>query len=325
MNEITVKAPATTSNLGAGFDICGMALEEPFDFTTVRKIEKAKSKKSAAKSAENAEKTVIRNVGRYKAHEDAKESVIAAVIKKMREDFRFKDGFEIIVEKNIRIKGGLGSSAAEATAVAYALDKLYGLRLTREQLVYYASFGEGFAAGSRHLDNVSSCVFGGFNITYSHDPIKVKRINPPKDLECLLVMPAKEKESTKFARSVLPETVPRKDALYNCFCLSKLIIGFVDGNVDLITRSLDDRIVEPARAKAGILPNLLELREIGKKCGYGVAASGAGPTMIALGSKKNADKKEFERKVGELFAGTGMAAELLWTKPSSEGAKAQKK
>lgn len=304
MDEITVKAPATSANLGAGFDICGIALAEPFDLITFRK----------------AGKTVIRNTGRFSALNDPQKSVFGAVIKEMRAKFGFKENFEISINKGIRERGGLGASAAEAVGTAFGLSELLGLDLGKEEIVHYAAFGEEFIDGARHLDNVAPCAYGGFTVTCSDEPVRVKRIEPPEDLECLLILPAREKESTKYARSILPESVPRKDALYNSFCLARLICGFVDGDVGLIMKSLDDKIVEPARAKAGILPNLLELREVGRETGYGVAASGAGPAMIALGRKNNPHKGEFEGKARELFAKIGL--ELVWTRPGSEGVKA---
>ena len=301
MDGVTVKAPATSANLGSGFDVCGIALERPFDLITLKK----------------ASKTSIKNVGRFVALDHPEKSIFGAVITKLRIDFGFKENFEIVIEKQIRHKGGLGASAAEAVGIAFGVSELLGVGLVKREIVHYAAFGEEFIDGSRHLDNVAPCTYGGFTISYSNNPVRVKHISVPEELECLVISPAKEKLSTRFAREVLPREVPREDALYNSFCLAKLICGFMEQDIGLVIEALDDRIVEPARAKAGILVNLLELRKIAKKHGYGAVASGAGPSLIAFGSKANRSKSRFDRGVRSLFAKVG--AEFLWTRPSNGG------
>ena len=303
MDEVRLKAPATSANLGSGFDICGIALERPFDIITIRK----------------SDKTSIRNTGRYFALDDEEHSIFGAVIRKMRENFGFNGGFQITIEKNIRHKGGLGGSAAESVGVAFGLNELLRLNLSKQEILHYAAFGEEFIDGSRHLDNVAPCTYGGFTISYSNDPIRINRISPPERLECLLIVPDQEKPSTRYAREILPTVVERKHALYNSFCLAKLVCGFIEGDVELIIDSLDDRIVEPARMKAGILVDLAELREIGLSFDYGVAASGAGPTLIAFGDIKNQNKDAFEGAIKNLFLKKKSKAELIWTRPSEAG------
>lgn len=93
----------------------------------------------------------------------------------------------------------------------------------------------------------------------------------------------------------------------------------MDSNIGLIIDSLDDRIVEPPRAKAGILVNLVELKAIGKTFGYGVAASGAGPAIIAFGDERNRKKDAFEGAIKKLFAKTQVDVKLLWTRPTNSG------
>jgi homoserine kinase len=303
MDEIRLKAPATSANLGSGFDICGIALERPFDLITIKK----------------SEKTSIRNTGRYIALDDERRSIFGAVIGRMREDFGFKENFGIIIEKNIRHKGGLGASAAESVGVAFGLNELLNLNLSKKEILHYAAFGEEFIDGSRHLDNVAPCTYGGFTISYSNDPVRINRISPPERLECLLIIPEKEKPSTRYARDVLPNTVDRKHALYNSFCLAKLVCGFIEGDVELIIDALDDRIVEPARIKAGIMIDLTELRETARKYGYGIAASGAGPSITAFGDIKNQSKDDFETAIEELFLKRKIGIELIWTRPSEGG------
>lgn len=303
MDSVTVKAPATSANLGAGFDLCGIALERPFDIITVRK----------------AERTAISNIGRFIALDHPEQSVFGAVIGRLRKDFSFKDNFEVRIEKQIRHKGGLGSSAAEAVGIAFGLSELLGLDLSKKEIVHYAAFGEEFIDGSRHLDNVAPCAYGGFTISYCNAPVRIKHISVPEELECLLIVPDRQKLSTRHAREVLPEAIPRQDGLYNNFCLAKLICGFLESDVSLIIESLDDRIVEPARARAGILVGLMELRGMARQHGYGAVASGAGPTLICFGDRENPNKRRFEQAVRDIFSRANEKVELLWTKPSNGG------
>lgn len=303
MDEITVKTPATSANLGSGFDICGIALERPFDIINIKK----------------AKKLSIKNTGHFVALDDPKNSIFTTVIEKMRQDFGFKENFQITIKKNIRHKGGLGASASEAVGIAFGLNELFRLNLSKREIVHYAAYGEEFIDGSRHLDNVAPCTYGGFTISYNNNPVSIKRISVPENLECLIIIPDKEKPSTRYAREILSENVKREDALYNNFCLAKLISGFMEHDVRLIIDSLDDKIVEPSRIKVGILLNLTELKKIGKKIGFGVVASGAGPTLIAFGDEKNKDKIKFEAAVKKLFAKTNVKIHLIWTRPSNGG------
>ena len=145
------------------------------------------------------------------------------------------------------------------------------------------------------------------------------RVSPPSDLEAFVVMPDKEKGSTKYARSVLPDIIPRTDANHNLRTLASLISGIVQRDSGLIVNSLDDRIVEPARAKAGILHNLLEVKRIASRYGYGAVASGAGPSLVCFGKKSNSEKQRFEAAVRDCFGSSGIGASCWWTAPSSSG------
>ncbi len=298
-DSIRVRAPATTANMGAGFDVCGMALSEPFDDFTFTK----------------SGSWTVTNETAYLAATDVDQSVFAFVWKAMKNQFNLSGSLSIACQKGIKPSAGMGSSASEASATAFAVNEIFQLGLSREELVFWAGHGEAFAAGQPHYDNVAPAVLGGVTITYSTNPLKVKRLDAP-DLECLLVISEKTKPSTAFARSVLPESVPRKDALANQFTLAKLLVGLFGQDAALVADSLDDRIVEPARSKADILPYLIELKAVVKEHGFGAAASGAGPTLICMGLQTNPD---LESAVKALYDEKGLKTQLVWTRPSVQG------
>lgn len=299
MESVHIRAPATTANLGAGFDVCGMALSEPFDEFTFSK--------SDAWTAVNESK--------WLAATDEHQSVFGFVWTAMKLEFGLPGNLSVSAKKGIKPSAGMGSSASEASATALGVNELFGLALDRLELVRWAGVGEGFSAGQPHYDNVAPCVLGGFTITYHTNPLKVKRLDAP-ELACLLVLSEKTKPSTAFARSVLPESVPRKDALQNQFTLAKLVVGFYESEAGLVADALDDRIVEPARSKAGILPHLTELKDVAKKHGFGAAASGAGPTLICMGKEKTT---ELESDVKAMYEAKGLKTDLIWTTPSANG------
>ncbi len=299
MDAISVRAPATSANLGAGFDICGVALREPFDeFAFVK-----------------SDSWAVTNSGKYPAANDSVNSVFAFVWNAMQAEFNLPGSLAIEVFKSVKPRAGMGASACEAASTAFAVNELFSLGLSKEQLVLWAGNGERFAAGELHYDNVSPCVLGGFTITYSTQPLRIKRLNPP-EMACLLVISDREKSSTAFARSILPEAVSLKHALFNSVTLAKLLVGFYEGDLATIVSSLDDQIVESARSKAGILPFLTELKELAKTHGFGAAASGAGPTLIAIGERKD---EAFESAVREFYDSKGIGTELVWTEPSADG------
>ncbi|MBI5036074.1 homoserine kinase [Candidatus Micrarchaeota archaeon] len=300
MDSIRLSAPATSANLGAGFDVCGLALEEPFDEFAFFK----------------SPVWTVKNSGKYAAAEDSKQSVFGFVWNAMRKEFGLEGSLAIDAFKSVKPRAGMGASACEAASTAFAVNELFSLGLTKEQLVYWAGFGEAFAANEPHYDNVSPCVFGGMTITYSTNPVKVKRLEAPQDLQCLLVISDRDKASTAFARSVLPDMIERWKAVKNSFYLSRLLVGFFDSDTDVIISSFGDEIVEPARARSGNLPNFLEFKRLGREYGFGTAASGAGPTLVAFGKEKN---EKFSKAVWDSFARKNIKTELVWTRVSSEG------
>ncbi|MBI2445593.1 homoserine kinase [Candidatus Micrarchaeota archaeon] len=299
MDSIRVRAPATTANMGAGFDVCGMALSEPFDEFVISK----------------SDAWAVTNETACRAATDVDKSVFAFVWKAMREKFGLPGSLSIVCRKGIKPSAGMGSSASEASATAFAVNELFQLGLTRDELVFWAGYGEAFTAGQPHYDNVAPAVLGGVTVTYSTHPLKVKRLDAP-DLACMLVISEKTKPSTAFARSVLPESVPRKDALANQFTLAKLLVGLYGRDAALVADSLDDRIVEPARSKADILPHLIELKDVARQHGFGAAASGAGPTLICMGTEKS---DTLGNAVTSLYASNGLKTQLVWTTPSAQG------
>lgn len=285
MRSVRIRVPATSANLGSGFDICGIALAMPYDEMRV-----------SVASADS-----VRSVGRYSVPESLGENTCGPVVASMKRDFGIGEGIGIVIEKGIKPGGGLGSSAASAAGTAFCIDRLFTLRLSKEKLVHYASLGESVSAGIPHIDNVAPAIFGGFTIVVGREPIRIRKVHIKRPLDAIVVLPEKGKPSTKAARAVLPESIARQAAQRNMERLASLICSCIDSDVKGVIRSMGDDIAEPAREGAGMLPHFYEIKKLGERFGYGVAASGAGPAVLLLGESGNPKKSLLLKGVKEIF------------------------
>jgi len=294
-----VKAPATSANLGAGFDVFGLALKEPYDLVEVTRI---------------PEKNVrIKLVEGYEVPLEPEENTGGYVALRMIKDFDLPEGVELRIWKRIKPKSGLGSSAATAAAVAYALNKLFDLGLSREKLVEYAALGELISAGSPHPDNVASAIYGGFTIILSRNPLKIYAVDPPADLGVVIVLPVVEKASTKKAREILPKMIELERYVYNVGMAASLVAGMSLGNIEMIKEGMNDLIVEPIRAKAGIIPEYEEVKELGRRLNAGIAVSGAGPAIIGVIEKER--RKVLAKELEKLYTSRGYGCRVYITEP----------
>ena len=294
-----IKAPATSANLGAGFDVFGLALKEPYDIVDATRI---------------PEKNVrIKLVEGYEIPLEPEENTGGYVALRMIEDFDLPEGVELRIWKRIKPKSGLGSSAATAAAAAYALNKLFDLGLSREKLVEYAALGELISAGSPHPDNVASAIYGGFTMILSRNPLKIYAVDPPADLGVVIVLPVVEKASTKKAREILPKMIELERYVYNVGMAASLVAGMSLGNIEMIKEGMNDLVVEPIRAKAGIISEYEEVKELGRHLNAGIAVSGAGPAIIGVIEKER--RKVLAKELEKLYTSRGYGCRVYITEP----------
>lgn len=268
MESMRVKAPASSANLGAGFDCFGLALEEPYDIVDVSITPKGG-------------KVIEISVEGYPIPLDPERNTGGYVALKMMKDFSLEDNIRIRIQKNIPPGSGLGSSAATASAVAYALNRLYDLKLSRDELVRYASLGEVVSAGTPHLDNVAPAIYGGFTIIAGTPP-RIYPFQPDDRLGVVVILPRIGKASTYEARKILPSTIDLSSAYRNVGYGSLTVLGLILGRVDLLRDGMRDEGVERIRAHHGFAQLYDEVRMLAEKLGIGVALSGAGPAYIAI-------------------------------------------
>lgn len=256
LDRIKVRVPATSANLGAGFDVFGIALETPFDIIEVEK----------------SEKTEITVTGRDSRHvpRDPKKNIAGIVASILGKTVK------ITIHRNIPLSSGLGSSAAPAAGLAFALNEMYGLGLSREELVQIAAQGEKAASGAAHADNVAPAIYGGFVIVHKDKIISLH----PGNIGIVAVHPDII-VSTKKARAILPKKISLHDFSFNTGSAASMVVGMMNSDIKLIGESMENRIIEETRGK------LIGGYELVKKRALlagasGVTISGSGPTMIAV-------------------------------------------
>ena len=290
----TIIVPGSTSNLGASFDTCGLALalylkvtaEEASDFEVSASGE-------SAETMPRDESNLILRVARFVSERRG----------------RKLDGARLAVENQIPLARGLGSSAAAIIAGISVYEALAGDTLSYEELFACALNFEG------HGDNLAPSLLGGLVVacvTGEEDErslVTVKR-EWPAQVKIVLAIPDFEMETGRM-RAVLPQAVPRSDAVFNIQRAALLQAAIFEGRFDLLSEALRDRLHQPYRAPlARGLEGVLRLNdETHLHEGLlGVAISGAGSTMLAFASK---NQDEIAALMRERFAEAGASARTI--------------
>ena len=301
---IKVFAPASIANMGCGFDIMGMALDEVGDILQI--------------SAQEGEGITIENQSGVPLPDDIEMNVITPVIRKFFQMTGTSAKIDVVILKKIYPGSGIDSSAASSAAAAYGMNELFGCPLSEEDVVVCAMEGENLASGGYHADNAAPAVMGGIILIRGYEPLDVIKLPVPGNFYCAMIHPAIV-VSTKEARSIMPKEIPMHTAVLQWGNVGGLVAGLYSGNIALIGRSMKDGVAEPYRKQ--FIPGFDELRE--KLTAAGALAmniAGSGPSVFAL-----ADKYEIahaaEAILKEHFDELGIGYESFVVKVSNKGAK----
>lgn len=305
LDEATVFAPATVANLGLGFDILGLALNEPGDTVVVRRTA--------------GDRVVIASVtgdgGRLPMEAERNTAGIAAKATLQRAGVSL--GIEIELHKCMPLGSGLGSSAASAAAAAYATNLLLGSPLRKQQLIPACVEAEATVSG-RHADNVAPALLGGLLLIRSVDPLDVVRLPVPAGLMVVVVTPEFEL-LTRDARRVLPEHVGLGDLVRNTANIAALVSSCYSGDLGLLSRCVPDAVVTPRRA--ALIPGGASVIEAALQAGaLGSSISGSGPSIFALCHSQRCAEEVGEAMV-ETFAQANMPASLVISSADCPGAR----
>lgn len=269
-NSCTVYPPATVANMVCGFDILGFALSNPCDELTL--------------SLSNKPGVEIIHNDNFHLPTQPEQNVSGAALLALLKETPQVCGFTLASTKHIKPGSGIGSSAASAAGAVVAANYLLGNIFTNEDLVRFAMFGEKVASGVKHADNIAPCIYGGITLIRSVFPLDIVPIQPPP-LFVTIVHPQIEIR-TADARQMLKQQILLKDAIKQWGNIAGLVVGLVKQDYDLISRSLEDVIIEPVRSI--LIPRFNDIKQLSKECGaLGGGISGSGPSVFMLSKDYN--------------------------------------
>lgn len=262
---ISIKIPATTANLGPGFDTLGMAL----DLYNIVEVEEAEENGINIKIIGLGEGIIPTN----------KENIVYKAAEKVFEKVGiYPQNLSIRLINNIPLSRGLGSSAAAIVGGLMAANQITGQHLSQKELLNLATEIEG------HPDNVAPALLGGLIIScLDQGDVVYLRLDPPKELKAIMAIPDFYL-STEKARQALPKTVPLQDAVFNTSRVALFVAALTSGRLDLLDLATQDRLHQNYRSF--LIPGMDDVFLDSKKAGAkAVAISGAGPSLIALATE----------------------------------------
>jgi len=276
MNKVTIRVPATTANLGPGFDAFGCALSLYTDVTF--------EETEAGLEITGCDEA-------FTGPDNLAYTAYCAVLGSLSEKVK---GVKIHIDAQIPIGRGLGSSAALLVAGAMAANVLRGNRLSTQGLMNITNAMEG------HPDNLAPAFFGGLTASMVDNglPITVSFPLHP-DWEILALIPDFELH-THFARSVLPTQIPRADAVYNLSHGAMVLKALELGDEKLLRNAMQDALHQPYRKK--LIPDYDAIEGLVRTSGAAFCLSGAGPTLLCI--TRNKKVRELLEKRLDSITGT---------------------
>ncbi|MEJ7739935.1 MAG: homoserine kinase [Chitinophagaceae bacterium] len=300
-NRISVSCPASIANLVCGFDVLGMALNSPRDLMHIELSEIPGIR--------------IHHSDGFRLPTAPEQNVAGAALLALIHELPQPPGFEVTIDKCIKPGSGLGSSAASAAGVVVAANLLLSGVFSKPDLVRFAMAGEKLASGVKHADNIAPCIYGGITLIRSIYPLDIVAL-PAPDLYVTVVHPQIEVK-TSDARQILRKEVLLKDAIRQWGNIGGLVAGFLMNDLDLISRSLEDVIIEPVRSM--LIPGFDEVKLKSKEAGaMGGGISGSGPSIFML-SKEETVAKDVEQVMKEIFNKIGIAYHTYVTTINKQG------
>ncbi|MBE3072920.1 MAG: homoserine kinase [Acidobacteria bacterium] len=295
ISSVRVFAPASVSNLGPGFDILGLAIEQPGDLV--------EAEFGDAPGIEIVEITGEGGVLPSDAARNVAGVAAADVLRRLREGAAggltagTKPGVRIHLHKRMPLASGLGSSAASSVAAAVAVNELHGRPFTPRELLASAVEGERVASGSPHADNAAPCLLGGIILVRTYEPLDVLELPVPPDLWVVVVHPHCSIRTAEARALVFERRYSLAECVANMGNLGAFVGALYRGDLQLVGRSISDQLIEPIRAR--LIPGFFAVKEAALAAGaLGCSISGSGPSVFAL-----SDNGAAARRIAALMAG----------------------
>ncbi len=307
--KVSVKVPASSANIGTGFDCLGIAL--PI-YNTVT-IEETVLPGTGIEINMMAEEETIDEMVFENIPKDENNIVYKAVELLYNSIGQVPSELKINIESQIPIARGLGSSSSVIVGGLIAANKLLGNPADEAALLAIATEVEG------HPDNVAPAILGGFVLSNQEDDgsISYCKFNWPEEWDLTVCVPDFEL-STSIARSVLPKEVPMQDAVFNAKHLGMLVHAVNTKDAKLMKQALQDRLHQQYREK--LVPGMKEIMEAFKHEDgiLGCVLSGAGPTILVISYKYDLDK--IKSTVVDIWANQNIKADVRTLKVEEKGA-----
>ena len=274
--KVKMRVPATTANLGPGFDVFGAALSLYNEF-------EAEYAPGAVRS-----KFVLKGYGKKVLPKNEKNLLWQAMSETFKElncDKYSLKNLNVTINTGIPLSGGLGSSASAIVGGIALANALCGNKLSKAKIAEIAIRIEG------HPDNVAPAVYGGLCVCAkegsNHGSIIQLPIPKPNELKVVMCAPSFELR-TKRSRQILPKTLPINDVVFNTSRVAFLTAAFCTGDFSLLKKGMEDKLHQPYREK--MIPAMKEVLNAALNAGaYGAFLSGSGPSIAALTAPKHAE------------------------------------
>lgn len=293
---VRVQVPATTANMGPGFDTLGMALKM---YNTVE-----------MEAAGHGLRIEVEGDGADQIPRNNRNIVHTAAARVFKAVGFSPPGLRIKIINNVPLARGLGSSAAAIVGGLVAANIVSGNKLGEKELLSIATDMEG------HPDNVAPALLGGIVVSALVDgEVKYSKIDAPAKLKCVVAIPDFTLP-TKLAREVLPQSVSLEDAVFNISRTALLVSALIKGDFNLMAAAMDDKIHQPYRAN--LVPGMKKVFAAAKLAGArGIVLSGAGPTLIAFCDEHTG---LIASVMKETFCQSGIQARVTELEPNPVGA-----
>jgi homoserine kinase len=273
MKSIRLRGPATSANVGPGYDIFAMALKEPCDEMLLELTNDNNIKIAFEGDSQDIPATVEDNVA-------------GLAILELKKRYCPELGVKVTISKHMTSGCGLGTTGASAASAIFGLDKLLGLHLSPNELIDLARMGEVASGGSPHADNVSAAMLGGFVLVKSYHPIDVLKMEMPEFPVVLAVM----KKSQRSTRGFITYEIGQEKLKDQMARIARVIHAIHTKDIQEFGSAISvDHIAEPVRG--AVITNYQETKESVMSAGaFGSTVSGGGSSVISLCSKEMQDE-----------------------------------
>ena len=298
--KIIIKVPATTANLGPGFDALGLAL----DLWNETEFVATKDKQISV---------TIKGEGEDNLPTDANNAIVDAALQVYDLVGKPCTGMRIHCVNRVPLGSGLGSSSAAMLTGMLGANAMLGSPLSREEILKLAIETEG------HPDNVAPAMLGGLVASIIHEShvvsLRLTLTGQRTPIHITVVFPDFD-FPTKQARAILPKQIERRDAIYNISRAMIVTEAFRTGDLAMLGEAMTDKLHQPYRLP--LIPGAQKAMDAMKRAGASaVALSGAGPSLIAFSAKRETAIGEAAQRA---FAGSGLNSRVYKLKISRKGA-----